>query len=75
MIERDLCSKKSRDEWSGIATWAMNLILGSKKQQTSRYEGGFLSGKNKWKEMESPPKQETNWRVSAEGTIKRCDER
>ena len=25
-------------------------------------------GKNKWKEMELPPKQETNWRVVADLT-------
>jgi len=66
MIERDLCSGKSIDERSGAATWTMNLILGSKKQQTSWYEGGFLFGKNKRNKMESPPKQETNSREVAD---------
>ena len=66
MIERDLCSRKLINERSGVATWTMSQILGSKKQPRSWYERGFLSGKNKWKEMESPPKQETNWKVVAD---------
>ena len=68
MIERDLCSRKSIDERSGVTTWTMNLILRSRKQSTSRYEEGFLSGKNKRNKMESPPKKEMNWRVVADMT-------
>lgn len=36
------------------------------KGNTSRYEEGFLSGKNE--KMESPPKQETNRREAADMT-------
>ena len=68
MIERDLCLRKTIDEWSGVAAWKMSQILRSKKQPTSWYERGFLSGKNKWKEMESPHEQETNWRVVVDMT-------
>ena len=47
MIELDLCSRKSKDERSGVATWTTNLILRSEKQSTNRCAVGFLSGKNK----------------------------